>query len=284
MEKLMSRISIVGALALALTVPAAYGAGLFGSRSASTPPKIAAKINHPVPASLIKGLKQASQAGLSLGPGANDTIYMKAINGPRIAKGNKVGVLYVGADFCPYCAGQRWALMLTLLRFGHFKGLEYMASSPTDVYANTPTFSFLHAKYTSKYVKFEAVETADRMEHKLESMNKAQSAIFSKFDAPPYSQGYGSIPFVYIDGYYLLTRPLLMPNQLGGMDWEQAVAKLKNPQSNLFQSVMPQVNAFTAAICRLDGGDPDAVCSAPGVTAGNGALFRIASQDGNSSD
>lgn len=284
MEKLMSRISIFSVLALALTVPTAYGAGLFGSRSASTPPKIAAKISHPVPLKLIKGLEQASQSGLSLGPGPNDTVYLKTINGPRIAKGDKVGVLYVGADFCPYCAGQRWALVLTLLRFGHFKGLEYMASSPTDVYSNTPTFSFQHATYTSKYVKFEAVETANRKGSKLESMNKAQNAIFSKFDAPPYSPGYGSIPFVYVDGQYLVTRPLLMPNLLSGMDWDQTVASLKNPQSNLFQSVMPQINAFTAAICRLDGGNPDAVCSAPGVTAGNGALFRLASQSNNQSD
>jgi len=278
METPMSRIIPLAALALALGIPTAHAGSLFGSKKSSTPPKIAAKINHTVPQALLKDLAKASQSGLSLSPPPGMQVYMKAINGPRVAKGNKVGILYVGADFCPYCAGQRWALVMTLLRFGHFKGVEYMASSPTDVYSNTPTFSFLHSTYTSKYVKFEAVETADRMGHKLESMDKAQNAIFSKFDAPPYSPGYGSIPFVYVDGQYLVTRPMVSPNDLSGMDWEQIVASLNNPQSNLFQSVMPQINALTAAVCSLDGGDPDDVCSASGVMAANTILYRMAQQ------
>ncbi len=281
MEKPMSRLFPVAAVALVLALPAAHAGSLFGSDKPSTPPKVAARINKAVPDALIKELAQASQAGLSLSPGPGTSLYLKPINGPRVDKGDKVGMLYVGADFCPFCAGQRWALVLTLLRFGQFTGLEYMASSPTDVYANTPTFSFQHATYKSKYVKFETVETADRHGKKLESMNDAQNAIFNKFDAPPYSPGFGNIPFVYVDGQYLVTRPLVGPNDLSGMDWEQIASTLKNQESDLFQSVMPQINALSAAICSLDGGNPDSVCSAPGVTAANAMLYRMASQQGN---
>lgn len=281
MEMPMSRLFSLAAMALVLAIPTAHAGNLFGAAKSSTPPKVAARINKAVPDALIKDLAQASRAGLSLSPGSGTSLYLKPIDGPRVSKGDKVGMLYVGADFCPYCAGQRWALVLTLLRFGHFTGLEYMASSPTDVYANTPTFSFLHATYTSDYLKFEAVETADRHGKKLESMSEAQNAIFNKYDAPPYSPGFGNIPFVYVDGQYLVTRPMVGPNELSGMDWEQIAGSLKNPESDLFQSVMPQINALSAAICRLDGGNPDSVCSASGVTAANATLYRMASQPGN---
>ncbi len=278
MEKRMTRFTSLAVLALALSVPAAHAGSLFGSNKPSTPPRIAAKIDHAVPQAMLKDLAQASQSGLSLPPGPGTTLYLKPLDGPRVAKGNKVGILYVGADFCPFCAGQRWALVLTLMRFGTFHGLQFMASSPTDVFANTPTFSFQKSTYKSKYVDFTPVETADRKGKKLETMNKAQNAIFNKFDMPPYAPTYGGIPFVYIDGQYMVSRPMVAPNELSGMDWAQVVASFKNQGSNLFQSVMPQVNALSAAICSLDGGNPDDVCSAPGVTAANATLYRMASQ------
>ncbi len=281
MEKPMFRFIPLAMLALALAMPAAQAGSLFGSSKSSTPPAIAAKIDHDVPQAMLKELAKASQAGLSLSPSPGTQLYLKAINGPRVAKGNKVGILYVGADFCPYCAGQRWALVLTLLRFGHFEGVQYMASSPTDVYSNTPTFSFQKSTYKSDYVDFTPVETANREGKRLESMNQSQKAIFQKFDVPPYTPTYGGIPFVYVDGAYLVSRPMVSPDALSGMEWKQVVASLKNPESDLFQSVMPQINALSAAICSLDGGNPDAVCSAPGVTAANAILYRMTPQKGN---
>ncbi|MGH8127293.1 MAG: DUF929 family protein [Gammaproteobacteria bacterium] len=277
----MSRLFKFAALGCALLAAPAFAAGAFGSGKPATPPAVAAKINHTVPASLLSALTTASKLGLGLAPPANTTLYMKAINGPRVAKGDKVGVLYVGADYCPYCAGQRWALVLSLLRFGTFDNLEYMASSARDVYANTPTFSFQHAKYKSKYVTLTAVETADRDYHALQSMTKAQNDIFNTFDAPPHVPQFGSIPFVYIGGQYIVYLPMVSPNMLANMDWAQIAKTLGTPSSKLYQTSMPQINAFTAAICRLDGGNPDAVCSAPGVTAANAALFHLGAQSGH---
>lgn len=273
MDTAMSRLLKSAALGALLLAAPAFAAG--------TPPQIAAKIDKAVPANLLGTLKQASQSGLDLAPAAGTPLYMHPIDGPRVTQGNKVGLLYVGADFCPYCAGQRWALVLALLRFGSFSGLQYMASSARDVYSNTPTFSFLHAKYDSKYVTFQAVEMSDRDGKKLQSMDKAQDNIFNTYNAPKYGMpGYGGFPFVYVGGQYVVTRPLVTPDKLGGMNWDQIAKALGTPSSNLYQDTMPQVNALTAAICRLDGGDPDDVCSAPGVTAANAALFRMGSQSG----
>lgn len=273
MDTVMSRLLKFAAAGCLLLAAPAFAAG--------TPPAIAGKIDRPVPASLLNSLTQSSESGLELAPGAGTPLYLQPVDGPRVAKGDKVGILYVGADFCPYCAGQRWALVLSLLRFGSFSNLRYMASSATDVYSNTPTFSFLHANYDSKYVTFQAVEMSDREGKKLQSMDQAQRSIFSTYDSPKYGMpGYGGFPFVYIDGNYVVTRPLVSPNMLGGMDWDQIAKAFNTPSSDLYQAAMPQVNAVTAAICRLDGGNPDKVCSAPGVTAANAALFRLGSQSG----
>lgn len=280
METTMIRLLKIAALGCALAAAPALAAGAFGSGSGGTPPAIAARINHPVPAALLKTLTQASKSGLGLAPDANTPLYLKSINGPRVVKGDKVGILYVGADFCPYCAGQRWALMLALLRFGTFSKVRYMASSAHDAYASTPTFSFQRSEFKSKYVAFQAVETTNRDGKKLQSMDKAQSKIFNTYDAPPYMPYYGGFPFVYVGGQYVVTRPLISPGWLSGMDWNQIAEALNTPSSQLYQNGMPQVNALTAAICRLDGGNPDDVCSAPGVTAANAALFRMGSQSG----
>lgn len=234
-----------------------------------------AVIGEPVPGDLLAELQKASTAGLSY-PAPPEQVALKAISGPRVASGNKVGMLYIGADFCPYCAAQRWVLMLTLLRFGRLDGVIYMRSSPTDVYPNTATFSFNKARYASDYLEFTAVETANREGHRLMKPTEAQNAIFTKFDAPPYTEVFEGIPFVYIDGAYVMTRPMMMPTKLVGKTWHAIGAELSNSQSSLFQSIMPQVNTLTAAVCRLDGGNPDDVCSAPGVTAANGALLALA--------
>src|SRR6201997_1247036 len=49
----------------------------------------------------------------------------------------KPEILYMGGEFCPYCAAERWALTAALSRFGTFTGLHLIHSSPTDVYPST---------------------------------------------------------------------------------------------------------------------------------------------------
>jgi len=44
-------------------------------------------------------------------------------------------VSYVGGEYCPYCAIQRWALLVALSKFGSFTNLDgQVISSSTDVY------------------------------------------------------------------------------------------------------------------------------------------------------
>lgn len=276
METHMPRlfIAVFAAIAVSFAFAVPAQAGAFGSGQSKTPPQLAKKLNKPVSKKLMATLKQASKKGLGLGNTPTDAA-LKMINGPRLGTGDKVGFFYMGADFCPYCAGQRWGVILTLLRFGKFEGLEYMLSSPTDVYANTPTLSFQDIQYKSAHVAFQAVETADRMGGKLMTPDKRQKKIVRTYDKPPYTPTFGGIPFIYLDGQYLLTRPMVLPPILSGLQWQAIADKLSDPSSQLFQKVMPKVNLLTAAICRLDGGNPDEVCASPGVIAANGVLLKL---------
>ena len=58
-----------------------------------------------------------------------------ALNGPS----GKPEIFYYGAEYCPYCAAERWPIIIALSRFGTFSGLTTTTSSSTDVYPNTVT-------------------------------------------------------------------------------------------------------------------------------------------------
>lgn len=267
----MSRLTavtagVLGACALFAWAPSASAQFLANAGGDNTPPALARHIDHPVSAHLLATLERASRAGLKLTTAPAPNILV-ALAGPRLDTGKKVGLLYIGADFCPYCAGQRWGLVLTLLRFGKFSGLRYMLSSPSDIHPDTPTVTFQHAHYASNYVAFQPVETADRDRNALATPDKQQMDILMTYDAPPYVRFAGSIPFVYLDGRYMLGQLLVAPESLAGKDWQQVADLFADAHSPLFHHVMPRVNLLTAAICRLDGGKPAHVCTAPGVRA-----------------
>ncbi len=245
-----------------------------GSNQGDSGSSLIRQVNKQVPQDVLARLRKASEAGLSL-ERAPQSNHFHLISGPRVGSGSKVGVFYLGANFCPYCAGQRWPLLLTLMRFGHFENVKYMLSSSDDVYPDTPTFSFYQSRYHSTHIDFIPVEVRTREGKPLQQPTKEQRRIYTKFDAPPYTRTPGGIPFIYIDGQYELVRPLLMASDIQGMDWEQITAALNRPDSKLFQHLMPQVNLFTAVLCRMDGGHPAKVCSAPGVAAANGKLATM---------
>jgi hypothetical protein len=120
---------------------------------------------------------------------------------PSLTATNSAGatvpeILYIGAEYCPYCAAQRWATIIALSRFGTFSGLGNMSSYSNDVFPNTPTFTFVKAKYKSKYLVFKSVEEYTnylrRRRHILRALQKPTAqeiALISKYDRPKYIKG-----------------------------------------------------------------------------------------------
>lgn len=113
----------------------------------------------PAPPSVVQALGAipadvTSQIGRGTAQGSPIAVNGPPLTGPR----GLPEVLYVGAEYCPYCAAERWALVVALSRFGTFQNLQLARSAADDVYPSTPTFSFYGATYQSPYLEFRAVE------------------------------------------------------------------------------------------------------------------------------
>ncbi|MGD0728574.1 MAG: DUF929 family protein [Candidatus Micrarchaeaceae archaeon] len=207
-------------------------------------------IGSPVSASTILQLQNiannntlANQVGSGIAISASSNLP-GPINAPTFTINGKPEILYVGGDFCPYCAITRWGLVLALMRFGSFTNLTYMESSPTDVYADTPTFSFVNSSYNSNLVHFNGFEITNREEQPINNSNYTplMQSIYGK-----YAQG---IPFIDFANTSIQDGAVVSPQIINGQNWNQIISQLNNPGSNDAQAIIANANIFTAYICR----------------------------------
>jgi len=233
-----------------------------GSSSASASAAVTSAVSHVPPATL-----NAVGAGSANNPPT-------AITAAALKQGGKPRVLYIGAEYCPYCAAQRWAVAQALSRFGTWTGLGQTSSSARDVDPDTATLSFHGATLTSRYVSFNGVETTTNQPagtgyQPLDTPAPADAALMRTYDAPPYlpSGSAGGIPFLDIGGVYVSSGASYGPQLLAGKTQQQIADALKNPADPMAQAIDGAANAITAAICKTTNNQPAAVCAAPGVTA-----------------
>jgi len=183
-------------------------------------------------------------------------------------------ITYIGAEWCPYCAGERWPMIIALSRFGTLENVSTSASSSSDVYPSTPTFTFHGSTYTSSYISFVPVETQSNVRsgnsfQTLATPTTAQESLIETYDAPPYvpAQSAGSIPFVDFANQYMISGASYDVGVLQGQTRDQIAANLSNPSSPQAQAILGSANAITAAICATTNSQPAEVCSQPGVAA-----------------
>jgi hypothetical protein len=196
-----------------------------------------------------------------VGSGSANNLIKKVSGTPLTGPDGKPDVFYLGAEFCPYCAAERWPVIIALSRFGTFSGLQTTTSSSTDIYPNTPTFTFRSATFTSQYIDFESVETTDRNQNTLQTPTSQQQALVRKYDTS------NSIPFVDFGNRYTFAGAMYVPDLLAGMTWQQVADALQQPASPQAKAILGSANLITAAICQLTGQQPAAVCSGPGIQA-----------------
>jgi Domain of unknown function (DUF929) len=197
---------------------------------------------------------------------ATGASYIATVNGSPLTSGGKPEVLYIGAEYCPFCAAQRWAMIVSLSRFGTFSGLTTIHSSSTDVDPNTPTFTFYGSTYTSKYITFTPVETETVSEQTLQTATASQSALMAKYD--PGSGSGSPIPFIDIGGKYVQVGDPdgYSPTLLAGKSWSQVAAALSQPSSSIAKGVLGAANYMTAGICELTHNQPASACT-PAIKA-----------------
>ena len=176
--------------------------------------------------------------------GGNPNYPLSINNSTALVVNGKVGVVYIGADFCPYCAINRWGLVIALMRFGNFTGLKYMQSGAHDVYASTATFTFENSSYVSDSVYFDPVETADINGNVLSTPDPLQMALMKEYDKS------GNIPFTVFGNKSILVGPMATPQSIQSSNWAQIIAQLNDTNSPVSQALIGSANIFTAYICR----------------------------------
>lgn len=250
-------VSAVIATFLVLTV-------IFEASSGVTGDQYSTSIGQPVSPAVIRQVTGVSDSTLSA-VGLPSSVRPPArVTGSVLTLEGKPEVLYVGGEFCPFCAVERWSLIVALSRFGTFSGLEYMQSSKTDVSPNTPTFTFAHTTYSSPYITFVAVEELDREARTLTTLSGNESSTYSQYGTCAATGESGGIPFVDIANAYVVNcgAQFNLP-QIAGENWTQVSSQLDNPRSTVAQVIDGAANTLIGAICKVDGGHPASTCGQP---------------------
>jgi thiol-disulfide isomerase/thioredoxin len=251
-------ISVVLSLALMATPGSAATPGASGIFRL-TPGPVAHVENVPVATLLgaAKAQPKAASAPTALPHGTR-----------ALTHSGKPEVLYVGANFCPYCAAERWALVMALSKFGTFSGLMGTSSSVSDVNPSTPTFTFYGSSYKSPYLTFVAVETAGSTAGRsgsypvLQALTANQLALMGKWDAPPYvpSQYAGAMPFLDLAGKYILIGAQYDATPIAGMTFTSATSYLTAGSNPTSKGLEAAAGTLIKSVCVLTKDLPASAC------------------------
>ena len=203
--------------------------------------------------------------------GVRDVVQLPlAVKDPPLTNDGKPEVLYLGGDYCPYCAAERWGLVLAMSRFGTFTNIGLTTSGLDEVFPGTHTFSFHNSVYKSDYISFVGRELYDNVSlgrgryQPLDTATKEQRALLGK---------YGNIfPLIDFGGRYVQTGSNFMPSVLKGMSAEDIAASVSVPGSPAGIGIARTANVLTAAICATTGGQPVNVCTDKAVVAATAKL------------
>jgi len=228
----------------------------------------------PLPASVTNNITGVPASALAtVGKGSVlqfNPVPITKVTGPPLTSHGKPEMLYIGAEYCPYCAATRWSMAVALSRFGTLsKPLHGIHSSSSDVYPDTATLTFYKTGYNSKYLVFTPVENENINRSLLQPTTSQQNQVWARYEPDPTQRGY---PFISFGNKYVLKTPIYNPAVLKGLTWSQIAADLHNPSSPVAQGVLGGANYITAAICKMTNSQPASVCAAPSITAVAGGL------------
>ena len=192
------------------------------------------------------------------------------VYGSPLSSGGKPEVLYVGTEFCPYCAAESWSLIVALSRFGQFSGLRTIRSPDFEDVPPIDGWTFHGSSYTSRYLAFAPVETysnvlvkptADPASAKsyrpLQRLTPPEQAVMTQYDKPRQT------PFIDFGGTAIELGSSVEPTVLAGLTWSQIAAELRRPASAAGAALLVAASTLTSELCQLTDDQPAAACVPP---------------------
>src|SRR6516162_1729584 len=148
----------------------------------------------PLPASVSNAVSSVPATALNtVGAGSVPQYVQQPLtagSGPLLTSNGKPEMLYIGVEYCPYCAAMRWSMAVALSRFGTLSPLHGIYSSSSDVDPHTATLTFYKSSYSSNYLVFTPVENETVTRAPLQNTTAAQLALWQKYDSSSGGLGY----------------------------------------------------------------------------------------------
>jgi len=217
--------------------------------------------NQPVSTKDLADLYRASVAAYGT-PGSAYLSDVHTLPGPAFTANGEPILVYVGADYCPFCASQRYSMIMALNRFGNFTGLEYMTSGLTD--GDISTFTFSHSSYHSNYVAFQPFETYDRSDSPLTTLPTNYTSTFQQ-------DGKNSFPFLNFADEYYISGALVDYGLLSNLNQSQIISSIQ-AGNTIGSQIRQAANVITAIICKTTNLKPASVCGQDSIAALTGTL------------
>ena len=202
---------------------------------------------------------------------------------PLSLNGKSPTVMYYGAEYCPFCAAERWGMAVALARFGSWTGLDTTASGLLD--GDFSTLSFRNAKLISRYVNFVPIETCTNVVDPgatgcsgykpLQSPTEAEQAVLAKYASSKFVPGNAqgiSFPYIDVDNKVLYSGSTYEPTVLTGLTQAQIAGGLTDASNPVTRSIIGTANYLTASICASTRDAPASICTSAGVRAADAAL------------
>ena len=213
----------------------------------------------PIPAATLAKLQSVPVSTLVAAPTGGIVQAPEAVNTPALTANGKPELLFIGAEFCPHCAAQRWPLYIALAKFGTFTpapGRIHSANLEGDV----PTLTFYGTTYSSPYFTFTPVEV---------DTNKPQGNGYAPLQTPTNAQltlwqelNGGSFPFLDFGGKQVLPQAQYLFTELENLPFSAVAAQVGNNSTSIGADIDASAAQLIKTICgTLSRDQPSDVCS-----------------------
>jgi hypothetical protein len=259
-----NRLLGVGSVVLAMVIVAVFvivkvtggGGSPSASASVTSPPA-----GTPIPSAITKKLASVPLSTLLAAPTTGVVASPQAISDPVLRADGKPDLLFIGAEFCPVCATERWAMYVALSKFGTFSpepGRIHSAVRDGDI----PTLTFYKTTYSSPYFTFTPVET---------TTNQPEGDYYATLQRPTSAQQKlwlshsNGFPWLDFGGKVELTNAQYNPDELEGQTFSSIASMVGNNSTRIGADIDASAKVLVQTICAsLTGGKPASVCSAVG--------------------
>ncbi len=246
---------VVVVVAVLVIVKVVGGGSGSGTVDRASPPA-----GTPIPAATLAKLQSVPVSTLAAAPTGGVVTTPQSVNDPALMADGKPAVLYIGAEFCPHCAAERWPLYIALSKFGTFNpqpGRIHSANLDGDV----PTLTFFGTTFSSPYLTFTPVEVYT---------NKPQGNGYAPLQTPTQAQltlwedtNGASFPFVDFGGKKVLPSAQYLFTPLENLPFSAVAAQVGNNSTTIGANIDASAAQLITTICvSLSHDQPSDVCSA----------------------